>query len=87
MSGCAICVYDLYEDSLQSYEDSLSTVRSNLQAIGVPEEEWPVSIRPGGSAGPSSGDSSSGGGELERKSQVLSAFEEWERSLRAKHAN
>lgn len=87
MSGCAICVYDLYEDSLQSYEDSISTVRSNLQAIGVPEGEWPVSIRPGGSAGTNSEGASSRSGELERKSQVLSAFEELERSLKAKHAN
>lgn len=87
MSGCAICVYDLYEDSLQSYEDSINTVRSNLQAIGVPEGEWPVSIRPGGSAGTNSEGASSRSGELERKSQVLSAFEELERLLKAKHAN
>ncbi|KIJ91882.1 hypothetical protein K443DRAFT_685677 [Laccaria amethystina LaAM-08-1] len=27
MSGCAVCVYDLYEESLASYEDSITTLR------------------------------------------------------------
>ncbi|KAJ7594861.1 oxidoreductase-like protein [Mycena floridula] len=44
MSGCAICVYDLYEDALSSYHLSLSTLRDSLIAMAVPESDWPEAI-------------------------------------------
>ncbi|KAH7921831.1 hypothetical protein BV22DRAFT_994447, partial [Leucogyrophana mollusca] len=75
MSGCAICVYDLYEDSLTAYKESVASLRSSLVASGIPEYEWPSNIRhpvkePG-----------------EKKTNVsLSAFEEMERALREKRA-
>ena len=78
MTGCAICVYDLYEDSLQSYDDSVEALQKNLRAQDVPESEWPESIRPDGKSG--SNNSGGGGG----KSPTLSAFEELERKLQAK---
>lgn len=45
MSGCAVCVYDLYEESLQAYKDSLVTLRASLQTSNIPEQEWPDSVR------------------------------------------
>ncbi len=45
MSGCAICVYDLYEESLAAYRDAVNTLRQSLTAVKVPESEWPVNLR------------------------------------------
>ncbi|KAJ3519257.1 hypothetical protein NMY22_g13289 [Coprinellus aureogranulatus] len=80
MSGCAICVYDLYEDSLQSYDDSVDAIQSKLRSMEVSESEWPDSIRPGQSEDP--GTTTIGGSS--GKSPALSAFEELERKLAAK---
>ena len=80
MSGCAICVYDLYEDSLQSYDDSVDAIQSKLRSMEVPELEWPDSIRPGQSEEP--GTTTTGGPS--GKSPALTAFEELERKLAAK---
>ncbi|KAH7904988.1 hypothetical protein BJ138DRAFT_1018336 [Hygrophoropsis aurantiaca] len=77
MSGCAICVYDLYEDSLTAYKDSIMSLRSSLVALGIPEQDWPPKIRR--SSKESSAKSS------EPKANIsLSAFEEMERKLREK---
>ncbi|KAH8829199.1 oxidoreductase-like protein [Flagelloscypha sp. PMI_526] len=46
MSGCAVCVYDLYEEELQSYKGALATLRASLTSSKIPETEWPQSIRP-----------------------------------------
>ncbi|KAJ7888326.1 hypothetical protein B0H14DRAFT_2337286 [Mycena olivaceomarginata] len=71
MSGCAVCVYDLYEESLAAYKESLAAFRMTLVSDGIPEESWPKSVRAGDTT--------------ERKKPVsLSAFEELERSLKAK---
>lgn len=44
MSGCAVCVYDLYEESLAQYRDSIQGIRSSLTRIGIPETTWPASL-------------------------------------------
>lgn len=75
MSGCAICVYDLYEESLEAYDTSVAQVRKALIAMGVQEGEWPKSIlptKPGPGAQPSV------------QSTVRDAFEEMERALQKK---
>lgn len=73
MSGCAICVYDLHDDSLSAYKKSLAAFRENLVAMGVPEEEWPINVREKSTK------------EKKAVARVsLSAFEEMERSLKAK---
>ncbi|KAJ7121568.1 oxidoreductase-like protein [Mycena epipterygia] len=72
MSGCAVCVYDLYEESLGAYRDSLQTLRATLAAAGIPEASWPDNVRLGQ--------------RPEGKPVGLSAFEELERALREKHA-
>lgn len=45
MSGCAICVYDLYDDSLNSYKESVLSLRTSLEALRIPESEWPLSVQ------------------------------------------
>ncbi|KAL0564730.1 hypothetical protein V5O48_017308 [Marasmius crinis-equi] len=74
MSGCAVCVYDLYEESLTAYKDSVAKVKATLTSMGVPEQEWPGTLREAGN-----------GNRTTRKADVtLSAFEEMERRLEAK---
>ncbi|TFK49477.1 hypothetical protein OE88DRAFT_1633191 [Heliocybe sulcata] len=79
MSGCAVCVYDLYEESLQAYKASVSALRSSLKASNVPEREWPNSIR-------ESKDSSLGSNVNTARDVTMSAFEELERMLQQKKA-
>lgn len=45
MSGCAVCVYDLYEDSLLTYKASLASLRTQLKFMGIPESEWPSRVK------------------------------------------
>ncbi|KAJ7676197.1 oxidoreductase-like protein [Mycena rosella] len=68
MSGCAVCVYDLYEESLGTYNESLVAFRAKLASAGIAEAAWPASVRSG----------------VEKKSPTLSAFEELERALNVK---
>jgi hypothetical protein len=74
MSGCAICVHDLYQEALDSYNTSVTTVRASLTAIKVPVEEWPETIRPGSQKRTS----------LPTSGVSLSAFKEMERALKAR---
>lgn len=80
MSGCAVCVYDLYEESLSAYKASVENLRSVLSALSIPEHEWPARIRTR-----STSPTSSGVGVKQRE-VVLSAFEEMERVLEEKRA-
>lgn len=76
MSGCAICVYDLYDEALTQYREAVQTLRTSLAAMNVPEHEWPRSIRtnpqPDRPAVPT------------QKTVSVDAFEEMERQLREK---
>ncbi|KAG9311585.1 hypothetical protein JVU11DRAFT_7794 [Chiua virens] len=76
MSGCAVCVYDLYEEALGAYKESVETLRAALSARHVPEAEWPVHIRTGEN-GPTTKDNKS-------KDAVMDAFEAMERALKVK---
>ncbi|KAK0212719.1 hypothetical protein DFS33DRAFT_1284001 [Desarmillaria ectypa] len=72
MSGCAVCVYDIYEESMSAYKENVATLRNALVSMGVPGNEWPASIK-------------SPTEKIERKSNVvLSVFEEMERALKEK---
>ncbi|KAG9011349.1 hypothetical protein FRB94_008633 [Tulasnella sp. JGI-2019a] len=44
MSGCAVCVHDLYMDALQSYQSSLRETRDNLTKRFIPRANWPKVI-------------------------------------------
>jgi len=75
MSGCAVCVHDLYQESLEAYEASIKSLRTSLTTLGVVESEWPVQIQ-----------MKNGKETPERKKDVaLSAFEQMELQLAAKH--
>ena len=78
MSGCAVCVYDLYEESLDTFRYSVAALRETLVQMQIPETDWPVNIRGNGPAD----------GSVKRPTQnvSLSAFEEMERSLKRKHS-
>lgn len=45
MSGCAVCVYDLYQEALESYQSSLDTLRYVLDDLNVPEYDLPLHIQ------------------------------------------
>jgi hypothetical protein len=74
MSGCAVCVYDLYEESLDAYREKLDAIRTSLSLLNIPESEWPEHMRSAGGTG----------GAAKRKDVILNAFEEMERALKAK---
>ncbi|KDR72489.1 hypothetical protein GALMADRAFT_749745 [Galerina marginata CBS 339.88] len=80
MSGCAVCVYDLYEESLEAYQNALSSLRTSLTALNIPDYEWPLSVQQKRSKNSTGSRSES---EM-RKETVLSAFEEMERALALK---
>ena len=71
MSGCAVCVHDLYQESLDDYNASVVAVRASLTEMKVPEDEWPETIRLGAEKRTASNHS-------------LSAFQEMERALKAR---
>ncbi|KZT25167.1 hypothetical protein NEOLEDRAFT_1178586 [Neolentinus lepideus HHB14362 ss-1] len=75
MSGCAVCVYDLYEESLQAYKASVNALRAALRASSVPERDWPASIQEPRESKVNM-----------VKDASMSAFEELERTLRQKKA-
>jgi len=74
MSGCAVCVHDLYQESLDAYRTSVASVRASLTAMKVPVEQWPETIRP----------KPEGRTHLPASSVSLNAFEEMERALKAR---
>ncbi|GLB38963.1 putative oxidoreductase-like protein, N-terminal [Lyophyllum shimeji] len=73
MSNCAVCVYDLYEESLEAYRKAVADLRTKLVALGIPEVEWPKNIR-----------SSTVKKAENRRDVVQNAFEEMERALKRK---
>ncbi|KAF9652373.1 hypothetical protein BDM02DRAFT_2959503 [Thelephora ganbajun] len=74
MSGCAVCVYDLYEDSLLTYKASITLLGTQLKSMGIQKSEWPSRIK-------SSPDSRA----VQRPSDTsLDAFEAMEKTLKAK---
>jgi hypothetical protein len=80
MSGCAVCVYDLYEESMDAYLDAVLAFRSSLTSLKIPKSEWPLSIQrvQSSSLPPPTGS------DRQRKGVVMSAFEDLERALEAK---
>ncbi|KAF9254394.1 hypothetical protein L218DRAFT_968197 [Marasmius fiardii PR-910] len=75
MSGCAICVYDLYDEALTAYKDAVGKVKATLKSMNVPESDWPSDLRD---------NDKDSGGRTTRPDVTLSVFEEMERRLQAK---
>lgn len=76
MSGCAVCVYDLYDESLTQYREAVQTLRTSLAAMNVPEHEWPEHIR--------TKSKKTKPVIPTQKTVSVDAFEEMERNLRQK---
>lgn len=83
MSGCAVCVYDVYEEALAAYKDSVATLRVTLSARDIPETEWPAHIRSTGKGKETDG-SAMPTTQEKTKGVVRDAFEEMERALKEK---
>ncbi|KAG6331297.1 hypothetical protein ID866_7795, partial [Astraeus odoratus] len=79
MSGCAVCVYDLYEDSLKEYKQAVATLRASLSALSIPESRWPSHIRMSTTATDEHATSAN-----RQRDAVFSAFDEMERTLKEK---
>lgn len=69
MSGCAICVYDLYNEALEAYDKDIASLRSALVERGIAESDWPSQLQR----------------KERKKDVVLSAFEQMELGLAEKH--
>lgn len=74
MSGCAVCVYDLYGESLEAYKNAVADLRVKLTMVNIPEDQWPKNIQT----------SSPNTQVVNPASAVQSAFEEMERVLKDK---
>ena len=72
MSGCAVCVHDLYQESLEAYDASIASIRASLIVLNIPEAEWPAQIQ------------TAAAGKERKKDVALSAFEQMELELSAK---
>ncbi|GJE86603.1 oxidoreductase-like domain-containing protein [Phanerochaete sordida] len=75
MSGCAICVQDLYIEALDEYKKATDSVRASLNALHIPEDRWPPEIQTTGSSQKAK----------PKLSPVYDAFAELERKLAEKH--
>lgn len=78
MSGCTVCVYDLYDEAMEQYREGIERVKVRLREMGVGEGEWPVAL--------GAGENGREGGQPERvrASVVMDAFEQLERQLAEK---
>ena len=79
MSGCAICVYDLYDEARTDYVQAIDKIRADLVHLNVPEHEWPSDIR----SNPQDDENNS----APKATPVLNAFEQLELTLKAKREN
>jgi len=79
MSGCAVCVYDLYESVLEDYRDALSSAHYELVSKGVPRNLWPEDIRL------LEGGKNAARAHMSPASASMDAFKELERRLKEKN--
>lgn len=83
MSGCALCVYDLYDDALAAYSDACRAACNELRAQGVNKSAWPTELRDNKDI---TEDGPNGGMPVKRVDPVRAAFEQMERELMARRA-
>ena len=84
MSGCAICVYDLYDDAMSTYQDACAAARDDLRAKGVDEISWPAELR--GNLSVSNAKEHQEPSLYKPVDPVKAAFEKMERELEARRA-
>lgn len=78
MSGCAVCVYDVYEEAVGRFREEVEGVKRRLGEMGVDAGEWPAELR-------GARDSAAAEGTV-AGTIVKDAFEQLERELAAKRA-
>ncbi|KAG8894036.1 hypothetical protein FRC01_013191 [Tulasnella sp. 417] len=81
MSGCAVCVNDLYVEALRDYKASLRSIRDKLEREAVHKSLWPkeiIELHPSGKAQQEDFDDA----DLDPATR---AFMEMERKLKKKH--
>lgn len=81
MSGCAVCVNDLYVEALRDYKASLRSIRDKLEREAVHQSLWPkeiIELNPSGQAQQEDFDDA----DLD---PATKAFMEMERKLKQKH--
>ena len=44
MSGCAVCIYDLYFESKQAYRATLASALTKLEQMRIPPDTWPKEL-------------------------------------------
>jgi aarF domain-containing kinase len=90
MSGCARCVYDLYKEDLDDYQETMSEVRKKLEEMKPPlsEAEWDVELlgkRPGQEGGgKDDGPKEAEPIEIKGLDPTMKAFLEMERAMKKK---
>ena len=93
MSGCAICVHDLYVEALDAHEHTLNSIRSALREKGVSEGIWPKRLLSNSKESAGNREASEGLGEkrdlagqdlVKARQASLSAFEQMELQLAAR---
>ena len=78
MSGCAICVYYLYDEARTDYIQAMDKLRADLTKLSVSESEWPADVRRDGQSNDPARTSKP------NANASLSAFEQLELALRTK---
>ena len=76
MSGCAVCVYDLYDEARNDYIQALGKLRLDLAKLGVPESDWPADVQ--------ANEKNDQLNPVSKPNVTLSAFEQLEQALKAK---
>ncbi|KAF9420305.1 hypothetical protein BGZ94_009162 [Podila epigama] len=78
MSGCAYCIYDIYEEDRQAYKESLAKVLEDIQKAGLPPPPSDIVPNAGG-GGSTAGNSNNDDDDMD---PGMKAFFELERKLK-----
>lgn len=82
MSGCAHCIYDLYEEDRQEYKAKLAKVLDEISKAGLPPPPNISNTKKGKGDGASTGDAQSANDEDNDMDPGMKAFLELERKLK-----
>ncbi|KAG0294577.1 hypothetical protein BGZ96_000925 [Linnemannia gamsii] len=81
MSGCAHCIYDIYEDDRQEYKTKLAKILDDISKAGLPPPPN-ISNKKGQGGGASAGNAQSANDEDDDMDPGMKAFLELERKLK-----
>ncbi|WWD07451.1 hypothetical protein V865_005551 [Kwoniella europaea PYCC6329] len=78
MSGCVNCVYTIYADDLEAYNEAIELAKERLKKSNVPEKDWPEEMKDQKSDGEMKED------VVREVDPVMSAFLALENKLKSK---